>query len=216
VDAPQVPSISVSPAKSAIILIDRPGLITIAELSAEELRIAGLRINPANNGRSRQVFNKGFRIMNIDGANLREIKGMPDDPKLGSPVWSPDGKKFAFTNTKKSVIELWTCNIETATASKIADGLNLVFENSFSWIPDNEGIIYSIIDPDRGNKPSRSLVPEGPVIQENTGKQGQARTYQDLLKDPVDELLFEYYGKSQLMLWDGNKSTEVGKTGCHQ
>mgnify|MGYP007017511224 CR=1 FL=1 len=53
VDAPQAPSISVSPDKTNILLIESPGIITIEELSAEELRIAGLRIDPASGGPSR-------------------------------------------------------------------------------------------------------------------------------------------------------------------
>ena len=44
--------------------------------------------------------------MNIDGTNIREINGLPEDPFLGTHEWSSDGKKFAFTNTKQSVIEL--------------------------------------------------------------------------------------------------------------
>lgn len=213
VDAPPTPGISVSPDKTSILIIDRSGLITIEDLSAEELRIAGLRINPGNNGRSRQAYNTGYKIMNIDGTNAREIKGMPADARLGAPVWSPDGKKFAFTNSRKDVIELWICNIGNSSAVMIAGNINLVFENGFSWLSDNKSIIFCMIPSERGNKPERSNIPEGPVVQENIGKQGQARTYQDLLKDATDELFFEYYGTSQLMVWDGEKSLKLGKQG---
>jgi len=210
VDAPQSDGISVSPDRKNIILIKRPGIITIEELSAVELRIAGLRINPANNGPSRQTYNKGYRIMNIDGTNIREIAGLPVNPAPGSPVWSPDGSKFAFTNTKKNSVELWYCDVLTLKASKISDGLNLVFGSTFSWLSDSRSILYNIADPERGNIPDMSNKPEGPVVQENTGEQGQVRTFQDLLKDPYDEKLFEYYATSQLMLWDGTTSVKVG------
>ncbi|MBN2632317.1 MAG: hypothetical protein JXR66_02100, partial [Bacteroidales bacterium] len=79
VDTSPTPSVSVSPDHENIIVIERPALITISELSQEELRLAGLRINPALFGPSRQTWNKGFTIMNIDGTNVREISGMPDD-----------------------------------------------------------------------------------------------------------------------------------------
>ena len=181
------------------------------ELSAEELRLAGIRINPSSNGPSRQTHNTGFQLMNIDGTNIREIRGMPEDPKLSGPAWTADSKKFAFTNTTSSSIELWICDVELLTAKKISDNLNLVFGNSFSWLSDNKSILYYVTDPDRGKKPERSLVPEGPIIQENIGEIGQSRTYQDLLKDPSDEMLFEYYGTSQLYLWDGNNSVKLGK-----
>lgn len=221
VDAPMTPSTSVSPDKANIILIERSSIITIEELSSEEFRIAGIRIDPSSGGPSRQTYNKGYKIMNIDGTNIREITGLPRDPALGFPLWNDDGKKFAFTNTKQNSIELWICDVATLKAQKIGDNINMVFGNSFgrgsggaiNWLSDNKSILYYVSDPGRGNKPARSSVPDGPVVQENLGKQGQAATYQDLLKDPVDEMIFEYYAKSQLMLWDGVSSVKVGKPG---
>lgn len=210
VDAPITPLISVSPDKKTIVVIERSPIITIDELSAEELRLGGIRINPATNGPSRQTFNKEFRLMNIDGTNIREISGLPEYPDLGQPAWSPDGKKFAFTNTTESGIELWNCDVTAAKATKIAGSLNMVFRNLISWMSDNSSIAFCVIDPERGNRPERDPVPQGPVVQENLGTEGEARTYQDLLKDPVDEAIFEYYAKSQLMIWDGNGVRKLG------
>ena len=110
--------------------MERAGNITISELSAEEFRIAGLRIDPAISGPSRQTYNNGFKIMNIDGTNIREIAGMPKEAQLGSPVWCINGTKFAFTNTKSSSIELWVCDVTSLKVQKIADGINLVFGSS--------------------------------------------------------------------------------------
>ena len=213
VDAPVTPFVSISPDKSNILIVERPPLITISELSEEELRIAGLRVNPAISGPSRQTYNKGFRIMDINGSDILDIKGMPDDPRLGSPEWTPDGTKFAFTNTVLSGIELWVCDIASLEAKKIADRLNMVFRNSFSWLSDNKSLIYLVTDPERGNKPERGLVPEGPVVQESLGEKGQSATYQDLLKDPVDEAIFEFFARSQLMIWNGTANSKIGKPG---
>ncbi len=213
VDAPAAPGISVSPDKANILIIQRPSLITIKELSEEELRIGGLRINPLTNGPSRQTWNKGFKLINIDGTNERTISGLPADPALGSPRWSPDGKMFAFTNAKTDNIELWVCDVNLLKAWKIADHLNMAAGSSLSWLSDSKRLIYTVTDPGRGTKPERSTVPEGPVVQESLGKKGQSATYQDLLKDPVDEALFEYFVKSRLMLWDGTASSVIGKPG---
>jgi len=213
VDAPTTPSVSVSPDKSNIILVEVPPIITIEELSAEELRLGGLRINPATNGRSRQTFYRGFRIMNIDGTNMREIEGLPDNPRFGYPMWSPDGNKFAFTNTRDTHTELWVCDIVTLRAGRIADQINTVFGTSVTWLSDSKRLIYLAVDPDRGIRPVRSDVPEGPVVQENLGKQGQAATFQDLLKDPADEAIFEYYARSALMIWDGAITKSAGMRG---
>ncbi|MBW6501814.1 MAG: hypothetical protein K0B05_10515, partial [Bacteroidales bacterium] len=50
VDAPATPIVSVSSDKTAIVIIERAPIITITELSEEELRIGGLRINPMTSG----------------------------------------------------------------------------------------------------------------------------------------------------------------------
>ena len=53
--------------------------------------------------------------------------------------------------------------------------------------------MYRKVDPDRGSRPMPSTIPEGPVIQENIGKKGAAPTFQDLIKNPEDEKIFEYF-----------------------
>ena len=53
VDAPKTPNISISPNKKYVLFLGKPSLISIKELSQPELRLAGIRINPATNGRSR-------------------------------------------------------------------------------------------------------------------------------------------------------------------
>lgn len=213
VDAPVTPLVSVNPGKTNILIIERSPIISIAALSAEELRLAGLRINPVTSGPSRQTFNKSFTLMDIDGSNLRSVTGLPADPSLGYPDWSPNGKKFSFTNTTEDGIELWICDILSLKATKIADHLNMIFRNSINWLSDSKSLLYFTVDPGRGKRPERNPVPDGPIVQENLGKQGQAATYQDLLKDPVDEEIFEYFAKSQLMLWDGIKNAKVGTAG---
>jgi dipeptidyl aminopeptidase/acylaminoacyl peptidase len=50
------------------------------------------------------------------------------------------------------------------------------------------------------------------LIQENLGRRNAARTYQDLLKSPYDEALFEYYASAEVMrVWlDGKSDTIAG------
>ena len=211
VDAPLTPMVLISPDKTTILLLERPPIITISELASEELRIAGLRIDPAVSGPSRQTWFKSYRLMNIDGTNERAIKGLPENPSLSYPVWSNDGKKIAFANKTENSFDLWICDLNSLTAVKIAEGLNFVFGDNISWLPDGRSLVYLAKDPGRGEKPVRSNVPEGPVVQENLGGKGQAVTYQDLLKDPVDEMLFEYFAGSQLMLWNGSTSLKLGQ-----
>jgi hypothetical protein len=63
VDAPQTPLVSISPDKQKMLLMETPPIVTIGELAEEELRIAGIRIDPSVNGRSRQTGFRSFRII---------------------------------------------------------------------------------------------------------------------------------------------------------
>jgi hypothetical protein len=64
----------------------------------------------------------------------------------------------------------------------------------------------------RGPAPAyQNLTPTEPSIQETSGRTGAVQTYEDLLKSPNDERLFEYYCTSQFALIDiGGKVREIG------
>jgi dipeptidyl aminopeptidase/acylaminoacyl peptidase len=67
---------------------------------------------------------------------------------------------------------------------------------------------------DRGAAPVRSEVPTGPVIQENLGRVTPGPTYEDLLKNPEDEAIFDYYATSQVVIVGlEGKIAVVGKPG---
>ncbi|MGA1495457.1 MAG: S9 family peptidase, partial [Rhodothermales bacterium] len=55
VDAPLAPSMSLSPDRNMMLLMERQALPTIADLAAPEMRLAGTRINPRTNGPSRST-----------------------------------------------------------------------------------------------------------------------------------------------------------------
>ena len=57
------------------------------------------------------------------------------------------------------------------------------------------------------------MVPTEPNIQESSGRPGPVRTYQDLLNNPHDENLFDYYATAQLAFVDsdGGKINQIGQ-----
>lgn len=80
-------------------------------------------------------------------------------------------------------------------------------------MPDQKSLLVNLVSPKRGAAPSyQNLTPTAPNIQETTGKTGAIRTYQDLLRSPNDEALFDYYATSQLAVVsvDG-KIREIGQ-----
>lgn len=200
VDAKPTPSVSVGPNGKWMLLMERHNLPSIAELAQPELRIAGLRINPRNNGSSRVRSITKLIFKNIETKNEMEVAGLPTDSRMTSIRWSPDGKNIAFSLLKENNIELWVTDIGSAKARKLlVQSLNGVYGTPYSWLSDSKTIVCKVIDKNRGDSPKPSTVPIGPIMQENIGKTAPARTYQDLLKNQDDEKLFEYYMTSKVV-----------------
>ncbi len=206
IDAPLTPSLSISPDDQWLLLLERPSLPSIEEVSQEELRIAGLRINPVTNGQSRSSFYTNIRIKSLDGKREMDIEGMPKNARLSTVVWSPDNKHFAFLNTVSAGIELWVANAETAIAKRMTNAIinNALRGGTYSWFSNGQHLIYRQTVAQRGLQPEKPSVPSGPMVQSNEGKAAPVRTYQDMLRNPFDEKLFEYYTTSQLMMLDIN------------
>jgi dipeptidyl aminopeptidase/acylaminoacyl peptidase len=199
VDAPATPGVSLSPDQSMMLLMTRPGAPSIAEVSAPELRLAGLRINPKNNGPSRGFTYMDLAVRTLDG-DQRQVTGLPEEPRIGNVRWAPDGRHVAFTQTTVDRVELWVLDVESAHAQRLVDGaMNAAFFGApFSWLSDSETLLARMVPEGRGPAPAEPPVPTGPVIQESEGEAAPARTYQDLLQNQHDEALFEHYTTSQM------------------
>ncbi|MBN2460433.1 MAG: S9 family peptidase, partial [Candidatus Cloacimonetes bacterium] len=63
-------------------------------------------------------------------------------------------------------------------------------------------LLLKVIPAGRAEEPRKPAVPAGPVIEETSGKFSTERTYQNLLQNEHDELLFDYYFTSQLCLFN--------------
>jgi dipeptidyl aminopeptidase/acylaminoacyl peptidase len=215
-DAKRTPIVAVSPDGNNIILVERPGYPSIKVLSQPELKLAGLRINPATNGPSRSYpFNK-ITIKNLKTLKEIPITGLPEDPQISTMGWSPDGQNIAFCITRDNGIELWYANLKDGKAVKLTEPIlnGAIRGGMYSWLSDGKRIVFKAVPRDRGERPVKDPVPKGPVVQANEGKKSAVRTYQDLLKSKYDEKLFTYYATSQLMVIDlGGNAKPLGKPG---
>ena len=215
VDAPVTPSISLSPDKKHLLILERTSLPSIAELSQPELRLAGLRINPKTNGRSRTNNYKSIIIKNIDSNKEKKVRGLPKSSHISNVFWAPNGKHIAISVINGDRINLYLADVKNGKAKLlIKKPLNAVYGSAVYWLSDSEGLIVKTIIENRGNVPVKSAVPDGPIIQENLGKVSPARTYQDLLANPDDEDLFDYYMTAQVYYVGINgKIKKIGKPG---
>ena len=218
-DAPAPPALSVSPTGEHVLLVQSARYPSIEEVAAPMLRLAGLRINPKTNGPARPPRVTGLSLMPVTGGEAKPL-ALPDRAKFGLPLWSPDGKRFALLNTTDSGIELWLCEVDELKLEQVKGvRLNAAIGDAAQWMPDGRALLVQLIPPGRGDAPALPVAPSGPVIQESGGKAAPVRTFQDMLKDPHDAALFEYYATSQLAVVSGEPAKptvqNVGKPAIH-
>ena len=211
VDITLPPRVLIDENKNFMIYLYRNSYKSIDELSSPEIKLAGLRLNPNSNSRSRTNYYNNIMISKMDqiDKSAKQIKGLPKNPKLANIKWSPDQTKIAMTNTKEEGVELWYIDLEKLTAKKLTGPkLNASLGDVITWYQDSKNILAKF---KLKNSPDiidgGDVVPTGPIISSNDGKKAQNRTYQDLLKNEVDEKNFETLARSVL-----SKVSLKGKT----
>ncbi|HXP44611.1 MAG TPA: hypothetical protein VN833_30460, partial [Candidatus Acidoferrales bacterium] len=195
------------------------GLPTIADLAQPELRMAGLRFNPKTNGPSRGRYVTGLRVKALPEGAEKAVAGLPANAKMRFAAWSPDARHVSVVNVSDNAadagLSLWIVDVATAKARSVAGiALNGIFGSPCEWTGDSQSLICKAVVKARGAAPQRSEVPTGPVIQENLGRVTPGPTYQDLLKSPEDERIFDYYATAQVeVVRLEGKISAVGKPG---
>ena len=211
VDVPRAPGVLMDDSRENMILLYRDAYKSIDELSKEELRLGGLRIDPKTNIGSRVTYYNNVKIkpLNMEGVAVMQVKGLPENPKLTNLTWSPDQSKIALTNTTSDGVEAWVLDVASATVSKITEAnLNANVGDVINWFEDGSFLLIKMVASNR--KPlinTKTAVPTGPTISVNDGKKAQNRTYQDLLKNKNDEHNFEQLALSEIykVSLDGTK-----------
>jgi hypothetical protein len=115
VDVQLAPAVQLDENREVMVLLYRDAFETIGELSRDEMRLAGLRIDPKTNIGSRTRYNNNIKIKNLEEneETLVQVTGLPDAPRLANFSWSPDQQKMAFTHTTTDGVELWVLDIPT-------------------------------------------------------------------------------------------------------
>ena len=216
VDVPLAPSVRMDDNKVNMVLLYRDAFSTIAELSKEELRLGGLRIDPATNIGSRTRYYNKVELKNItEGTGaVKSVSGLPAYPLMANFSWSPDQLKMAFTQTTAEGVEVWVIDIPSASARKLTETrANANMGDVINWFEDSEAILVKMISADRQTLiDTKKAIPEGPTISVADGKKAQNRTYQDLLQNPNDEHNFEQLALSEIhkVKLDGSSELWLG------
>ena len=199
VDAPLTPAVLVSPDKQFLVLAERSALPPIAELAQPELRLAGLRINPATSGPTRETYFTGLVVQSLAAGTESRLAGLPSGARIGNVSWSRDSRQIAFTVTNDHGIELWVAEVATAKARRLTARALDTITVTPAWV-DATTLVAALVPARRGAAPVAPTVATGPVAQENLTGKNPAPTYEDMLASPYDEAVFEHFATAELAL----------------
>jgi len=199
-DAPLPPVMRLNTDATKAVLMYRKSYKSIQELSEEELRLAGLRINPVTNISSRKRYYYDMKLLDVKTGETHDIEGLPEGARLSNFNYSDSENYMAFTHTTKNGVELWLLNMNDGQLKKLVDDkLNANMGSPFLWLRNQDKLMVKLLPQDRPELiNTASAVPAGPTVSVNEGKKAQNRTYQDLLKNKIDEANFDILAHSEL------------------
>lgn len=188
VDVARVPFVQVDRAGQYALYIHRDSYPSLSSLYAPEMRLAGLRVNPVLNIGSREIYYKHVQIKNLQTEVVQDVKDLPNNPRLAKFIWSPDQTKLAFTHSTDKGVEAWYIDMSTAQAHRLTTAtVNANLNQPITWMRDGLSLLIRMLPPNRpALQDTKTQIPDGPTVSESDGSKAQNRTYQDLLKTPID------------------------------
>ena len=222
--APSPPFPVVSPAGDTILLVSKQQYPSIDRVGQPFLRLAGVRVEPANHSRHDTPGGYGitacaasYGIVHIADGKTAPVS-LPAGSCFGLPSWSADGKLFALSNITATSVQLWIGDAATGAIHSVPNvALNPMFDDDFQWLGGTHTLVVKLVPADLGPVPAAPAALNGPGIQESLGGKGASSTYEvrDVLTNRHDEDVFDRFAASQLALVDAGSSalTMLGKPG---
>ena len=198
-----MPRVSLSPDGRHLLVAEQYRFRRIEDLASRVQALAGIRLNPVNNGPALPQYYFRMELREVANGARHQLRLPTGSRRFSLPVWSPDGKHFAFLQYDRASVILHVGEAENRQIKSFPQvRLNAAAGRTFQWLPDSKGLICQSIPKQRGNPPTPPRAPAGPVVQETGPKEAPVLTYPDLLQNDHDEKLFDYYLNSQLTLLD--------------
>ena len=209
--AKPTPSVNIDSKAQWMLLSERNSYPSVEELGQPEVRIAGLRLNTNNFSPTRQTYINNFTLKNIITNKEYKLVGLPANMLASNIRWNDSETKIAFTNTTGSRVDAYVIDVATQKVIKAnKQALNIITGGSIAWYDDNT-LMYKVATALPSAVPKKPITPTGPTVQQNIGKAAPGRTYQDMIKSPYDEQLFEFLATSQLVMNKNGVETKIGK-----
>ncbi|MCK5050353.1 MAG: S9 family peptidase [Candidatus Cloacimonetes bacterium] len=188
---------------------------TLEQLAEPSLKLAGEKFSKRLNAQMENYPIIKINIFDLYNRSRIPIQ-LPNDAKLRTILISNDHKKAALLNETENGVQIIIADLKNGECKSYNNFLinDILEDGIICWLNDNENILLKIIPEIRGDEPTKSVVPESPVTEETNGKKSTPRTYQNLLKEKHDEVLFDHYFTSQIVLFntDNGKLKKIGES----
>lgn len=176
------------------------GFPSLAIFAKPHLNLGAWQVDPAAD-RSRRLTTRsdvGYEVIPGDGGERVRLE-VPEDARVSGAEWSPDGSRVAFFAHFDDRTHIYVADAEDGDSRQVTrDPVLATMVTGFEWTQDGREIVTVLPPEDRGGPPVKPEVPETPMVRVTTDVPNRLRTYFDLLEDPYEKALVEYYGTGQL------------------
>lgn len=177
------------------------GMTPLSYYAKPYYNLGGLQIDPQAN-RSRWMTTgstTGLELIDARDGETREIQTL-DEGRISNESWSPDGSKLAYYVHTEDATHLYVANLESGQSRRVTRRPILATLNtSYDWSADGRYIYVVLIPEGRGEAPVRPDTPKALQVRKTSNVENRLRTYQDLLEDPFEFELLEYFITGQLV-----------------
>lgn len=209
-DAAPTPDVMISPNAEWMLLVERPAMPTIADVTRPWIGLAGVRVDPKLRAPQLLSYATSITLRTLDGRGSKKLD-LPKDARVVDIAWAPTSDRVAFTIAGENGLELWILEAPAATLLRIQGlkSLNAVLGRPFTWLPGGEALLVKTVPTEREGEPKReTAAPAGPSVQESSGKSSPLRTYPDMLRTSDDEVAFAWYGEAQVVEVDAKSGAQ--------
>jgi hypothetical protein len=193
-----------SPDRTHFLRQQSEGLPSMASFAKPFYRLGGMQIDWRAN-RSRQFTvrgGEGFDLIDWKTGAVTSIQ-VPQGTSVSSARWSPDGSRVAFFGHSETATHIFVADKANGRSRQVTRTPVLATAwTSFEWTPDSRSVVTVLLPPNRANPPAKPEVPPGPQVRVTTSDENSLRTYPDLLEDPWEQELLQYYTTGQLAIVD--------------
>jgi dipeptidyl aminopeptidase/acylaminoacyl peptidase len=187
---------------------------TLAIFAKPHLNLGALQIDPAADRHRRLTTRNavGYQFVSAEDGRRVDVE-VPREARVTGASWSPDGRRMAFMAHFSDRTHIYVADLDGDSRQVTRDPILATHVQSIEWTGDSRHIVTVLPPEDRTAMPVEPAIPTTPMVRRTTDVENRLRTYFDLLEDPYEKSLVEYFSTGQVALIevDSRRVTRIGE-----